>query len=120
MLAESFVLLDLLIFKLVTTTDKEAAILAIPEVCVNKIIALYQTSLFAGHQGVVKKYLTMKEKFFIPNLRHYLRSFIKGCKGMSCVPTIKIQQTANKAVATSNLFELQTIIETEYGFEGDA
>ena len=78
-LAESFVLLDLLIFKLVTTTDKEAAVPAIPEVCVDKIIALYHTSLFAGHQGVVKTYLTMKDKFFIPNLMHYLRSFMKGC-----------------------------------------
>ena len=33
----------------------------------------------AGHQGVVKTYLTMKDNFFIPNLMHYLRSFIKGC-----------------------------------------
>ena len=59
--------------------DKEAAVLAIPEVCVDKIIALYHTSLFAGHQGVVKTYLTMKDKFFILNLMHYLRSFTKGC-----------------------------------------
>ena len=79
MLAESFVLLDSLIFKLVTTPDKEAAVLAIPEICVDKIITLYHTSLFAGHQGVVKTYLMMKDKFFIPNLMHYLRSFIKGC-----------------------------------------
>ena len=43
------------------------------------IITLYHTNLFAGHQGVVKTYLTMKDKFFIPNLMHYLRSFIKGC-----------------------------------------
>ena len=78
-LGESFVLLDSLIFKLVTTPDKEAAVLAIPEICIDKIIALYHTSLFAGHQGVVKTYLTMKDKFFIPNLMHYLRSFIKGC-----------------------------------------
>ena len=78
-LAENFVLLDSLIFKLVTTSNKEAAVLAIPETCVDKIIALYHTSLFAGHQGVVKTYLTMKDKFFIPNLMHYLRSFIKGC-----------------------------------------
>ena len=78
-LAESFVLLDSLLFKLVTTPDKEAAVLAIPEICVDKIITLYHTSLFAGHQGVVKTYLTMKDKFFIPNLMHYLRSFIKGC-----------------------------------------
>ena len=78
-LAESFVLPDSLIFKLVMTPDKEAAVLAIPEICIDKIIALYHTSLFAGHQGVVKMYLTMKDKFFIPNLMHYLRSFIKGC-----------------------------------------
>ena len=79
MLAESFVLLDSLIFKLVMMPDKEAAVLAIPEICINKIITLYHTSLFAGHQGVVKTYLLMKDKFFIPNLMHYLRSFIKGC-----------------------------------------
>ena len=78
-LAKSFCLLDSLIFKLGTTPDKEAAVLAIPEICIDKIIALYHTSLFAGHQGVVKTYLTMKDKFFIPNLMHYLRSFIKGC-----------------------------------------
>ena len=59
--------------------NKETVVLAIPEVCIDKIIALYHTSLFAGHQGVVKTYLTMKDKFFIPNLMHYLRSFIKGC-----------------------------------------
>ena len=78
-LAESFVLLDSLIFKLVTMPDKETAVLAIPEICVGKIIALYHTSLFTGHQGVVKTYLTMRDKIFIPNLMHYLRSFIKGC-----------------------------------------
>ena len=78
-LAENSVLLDLLLFKLVTTSDKETAILAIPEICMDKIIALYHEGLFAGHQGVVKMYLTMEDKFFIPNLMHYLRSFIKGC-----------------------------------------
>ena len=59
--------------------DKESAALAIPEICIYKIIALYHTSLFAGHQGVVKTCLMMRDKFFIPNLMHYLRSFIKGC-----------------------------------------
>ena len=48
-------------------TDKESAVLANPEICIDKIIALYYTSLFAGHQGVVKMYLTMRDKFFIPN-----------------------------------------------------
>ena len=102
-LAESFVLLDSLIFKLVTTPDKEAAVLAIPEICVNKIIALYHTSLFAGHQGVVKTYLMMKDRFLYSKSDALLTIFHKG---MSCVPTIKIRQTTNKAVATLNLFEL--------------
>ena len=77
-LVENFVLSDSLIFKLVTTPDKETALLAMPEICVDKIIALYHASLFAGHQGVVKTYLMMKDRFFIPNLMYYLRSFIKG------------------------------------------
>ena len=87
-LAESFVLLDSLIFKLVMTPDKEAAVLVIPEICIDKIITLYHTNLFPGHRGVVKTYLTMKDKFFIPNLMHYLRSFIKGCHVCQCMPTI--------------------------------
>ena len=52
--AENFVLLDSLLFKLVSASDKETALLAIPEICKDKIIALYHVSLFAGHQGVVK------------------------------------------------------------------
>ena len=103
MLAESFVLLDSLIFKLVTTPDKETAVLAIPEICVDKIIALYHTSLFAGHQGVVKTYLTMKDTIFHPEFNALFEIFHKR---MPCMPTIKIRQTTNKTVATSNLFEL--------------
>ena len=77
-LAERFILLDSLLFKLVTTSDKETALLAIPEICADKIIALYHTILFAGHKGVIKTYLTISDKF-IPLLMHYLRSFLKGC-----------------------------------------
>ena len=61
------------------TPDKEMAVLAIPETCVDSIIALYHSSIFAGHQGVMKTYLTISDKFFIPNLIHYLRSYMKGC-----------------------------------------
>ena len=78
-LAESFNLLDSLLFKLVTTLVKEKALLAIPENCVDKIIELYHSSLFAGHQGVIKTYLTISDKFFIPHLMHYLRSFLSVC-----------------------------------------
>ena len=76
-LSERYILLDSLLFKL--NVEKEKAVLAIPEVCVDQIIALYHSSLFAGHQGVIKTYLTMSDKFFIPDLMHYLRSCFKGC-----------------------------------------
>ena len=75
--AEKYVLLDSLLFKI--TPEKETAVLVIPEMCVDKTIALYHSSLFAGHQGVIKTYLTMSDKFFFPDLIHYLRSYIKGC-----------------------------------------
>ena len=78
-LAEKYILLDSLLFKIVSTPDKEMAVLAIPEMCADNIIALYHSSLFAGHQGVIRTYLTISDKFFIPNLIHYLRSYIKGC-----------------------------------------
>ena len=69
-LSERYILLDSLLFKL--NVEKEKAVLAIPEVCVDQIIALYHSNLFAGHQGVFKTYLTMSDKFFIPDLMHYL------------------------------------------------
>ena len=78
-LAEKYVLLDSLLFKISTMPEKETAVLAIPETCIDSIIILYHSSLFAGHQGVIKMYFTINDKFFIPNLIHYLRSFIKGC-----------------------------------------
>ena len=49
------------------------------EVCVDKIIMLYHASLFVGHQGVIKTSLTISDKFFVPNLMHYLRSYLKAC-----------------------------------------
>ena len=69
--------MDSLLFKIIP--DKEKALLAIPETCADKIIMLYHATLFAGHQGVIKTYLTISDKFFIQNLIHYLRSFLKAC-----------------------------------------
>ena len=75
-LSEKYVLLDSLLFRIYP--EKETAVLAIPETCADKIITLYHKSLFPGHQGVIKAYLTISDKFFIPDLIHYLRSYIKG------------------------------------------
>ena len=74
-LAEKHILLDFLFFKI--TPEKETAVLVIPETCIDKTITMYHSSL--GHPRSHKTYLTIGDKFFIPNLMHYLRSYIKGC-----------------------------------------
>ena len=48
-------------------------------------------------------------------LCYYLRSFIKGCH-ICQLDLIN----PNVAIATLNLFELQTVIKIKYGFERDA
>ena len=108
-LAEKYILLDSLIFKL--NIEKEKVVLAIPEVCIDQMLALYHSSLFAGHQGVVKTYLTMSDKFFIPDLMHYLRSYIKDCH---------ICQLSNKdeipnRFSKKDQFQLQAFVKTKYG-----
>ena len=44
-LAEKYILLDSLLFKIASSPQKETAVLAIPEVCTGKIITLYQVYL---------------------------------------------------------------------------
>ena len=77
-IAERYVLLDSLLFKITPTPEKTTGLLVIPEICTDKSIILYYPSLSVGHQGVIKTCLTINDKFFIPNLIHYLRSNIKG------------------------------------------
>ena len=54
-LPDKYVLLDSLLFRI--SSEKETAVLAVPETCTDKIITLYYKSLFAGHQGVIKNLL---------------------------------------------------------------
>ena len=51
-LGERYILLDLLLFKI--TSEKKTAVLAVPETCADKIITLYHSSLFEGHQDLIK------------------------------------------------------------------
>ena len=76
-LAERYAMLYSLLFRI--SLEKETAVLAVPETSADKIITLYHKSLLARHQGVIKPYLTISDKLFIPNLIHCLRLYIKGC-----------------------------------------
>ena len=78
-LAESFILLDSPLLRLVTILNREKELFAMPEICADEIRELYHASLFVGHWGVIKTYLASSDKFSIPNLMHYLRSFQSAC-----------------------------------------
>ena len=44
-LSQNYILLDNLLFKLITVPDKEKALLAVPEACADKIITLHHATL---------------------------------------------------------------------------
>ena len=69
--------------------------------CADKIITLSHSSLFVGHQGVIKTYLTIADKFFIPELMHYLHSYIKRCH--ICQISRKDKNPARQLQARINL-----------------
>ena len=81
-LVEKYILLDSLIFKLSMTPDKEMAVLAISETCVNSIIALYHSSLFAGHQGVIKNLLNYKQQILYPQFNSLFKILYKRMSHM--------------------------------------
>ena len=85
-LAESFILLDSLLFKLITVPNKERALLAIPENCVDKSIELYHSSLFAGHQGVIKTYLTISDRSLYSTPHGLLKIILE------CLPHLSVVQ----------------------------
>ena len=58
---ERHLLLDSLLSELNTTPEKESADLSLPESFVDRRFTLYHSSIFGGHQGVIKTYLTVKK-----------------------------------------------------------
>ena len=106
-LAEKYILLDSLLFKI--NPEKETAVLAVPEACIDKIITLYHANLFVEHQGVIKMYLTISDKFFIPNLTHYLRSYIKGCHLCQLVQNEKLPPRQLQARINPNYVPLSRL-----------
>ena len=93
-LVEKFILLHSLLFKLVITTDGEMALLAIPEIWIDKIITLYHSSLFAGHQNKNTPY--NRRKVLYP--RSYTLFMIIH-KRVPHLPASKKTQATDKVIA---------------------
>ena len=64
-LAERYILLDSLQFKLLLESENEKAVLCSPEDMVYNILEMYHNSLLVSHQGVAKTHVTIKEMFIL-------------------------------------------------------
>ena len=113
-LAEWYILLDLLLFKI--TPEKETAVLAVPEACADKIIIPYHSSLFAGHQGVIKLIWQLLTSFF---LKSYALSQILHQR-VSYLSINMQWETTHKATPNQNKPKLYTFIKIEHGFKSYA
>ncbi len=78
--AFGYVLMDRLLFKLRDSkTQNPYLVLCIPTSKVDILLYHYHTSLVGGHMGFHKCCLTIKEKFYCPNLEEHARAYITGC-----------------------------------------
>ena len=117
-LAESFILFNSLLFKLVTWYQtRKGHFWLMPENCADKIIELYHSSLFTGHQGVIKTYLTISDKFFIPHLMHYLRSFLSVCH---ICQLFKNDKPPSRQLETRINLNYRPVSKIEHGSESNA
>ena len=79
---EDYLDIDDVLFRVKIPKDKNlepSLILVIPESYVPTIMYQYHNSLLAGHQGVTRVYLTLKEKFYANNLFNSIRKYVQSC-----------------------------------------
>ena len=77
---EDYLIIDDVLFKIKVPKDKSiesSLLLVIPETYVPTILYQYHDSLLAGHQGITRMYLTLKEKFYANNLFKSIRKYYK-------------------------------------------
>ena len=88
-LSEKYLLLDDLLFKISKSeTEYPEPKLCIPESCVDAILDLYHSSILAGHQGT--NVFSVSDRFYIPNLAHYIRMYIASCHTCQMIKTRQI------------------------------
>ena len=79
---EDYLVIDDVLFRIKIPKDKRlepSLLLVIPESYVPPILYQYHDSLLAGHQGVTRMYLTLKEKFYANNLFNSIRKYVQSC-----------------------------------------
>ena len=79
---EDYLVIDDILCRIKIPKDKNlepSLLLVIPESYVPTILYQYHDSLLAGHQGVTRMYLMLKEKFYAKDLFHSIRKYVQSC-----------------------------------------
>ena len=79
---ENYIIFDGILFKIImgkAKNDEPRLTMCVTEAYIPVILYQYHDMLLAGHQGVLRSYLTIKEKYFFPHMIMYLRRYIKSC-----------------------------------------
>ena len=81
--AANYVVANQLLFKIEKVkrgkTYESIPLLVIPKKFENNIFHMYHTSLFSMHQGLWRIFLTLQDRYYIPNMFVKLRNFIQAC-----------------------------------------
>ena len=59
--------------------DDPSMVLCVPEEYVPQILYHYHDYIMSGYQGIVRTYLTVREKFFFPNMFERVQQYIHSC-----------------------------------------
>ena len=81
LMCEDFIVIEDLLFKMTKNRNSPIPklLLCIPETCIPTILYHYHDIYFAGHQGVLRMYNTLREKFYFPNMMDCIRKYIISC-----------------------------------------
>jgi hypothetical protein len=80
---QEFLAIDYVLFRIKYVKYKgiePTLLLCIPEKYISTIIYQYHNGLLAGHHGVTRMYLTLRDIFFFPNMFENIRSFLICCQ----------------------------------------
>ena len=91
---EDYLIIDDVLFRIKIPKDKNlepSLLLVIPESYVPTILYQYFDSLLAGHQGVNRMYLTLKDKFYANNFFNSIRKYVQSCHTCQVIKPVVLE-----------------------------
>ena len=76
---DNFVSVDGFLFKTTHIQDESRLVLCVPEKFIPQVLFQYHNMILSGHQGYLKMYNTIRQKFYFYNMGTIIRDYIQAC-----------------------------------------